>query len=45
MDYPYIVGFGKVDEENRPYWNEEIHEYLIITADKEQNCYSQTING
>ena len=45
MNYPYTVGFGKVDEENRPYWNEEIHEYLIITADQEQNCYSQTING
>ena len=45
MDYPYIVGFGKVDEENRPYWNEEIHEYLIITADEDQTCYSRTING
>lgn len=45
MDYPYIVGFGTVDEENKPYWNEEVHEYLIITADEEQNCYSQTING
>lgn len=45
MNYPYTVGFGKVDEENKPYWNEEAHEYLIITTDDEQNCYSQTING
>jgi len=45
MDYPYTVGFGTVDNENKPYWNEEVHEYLIITDDKEQNCYSQTING
>ena len=45
MDYPYQVGFGKVDEENKPYWSEEVHEYLIITTDEEQNCYSQTING
>ena len=45
MNYPYTVGFGKVDEENKPYWNEEAHEYLIITADEDQTCYSRTING
>ncbi|MBR6046099.1 MAG: DUF2262 domain-containing protein [Ruminococcus sp.] len=45
MNYPYTVGFGKVDEENKPYWNEEIREYLIITADEDQNCYSSTTNG
>ena len=45
MNYPYTVGFGKVDEENKPYWNEEAHEYLIITADEDQNCYSCTTNG
>ena len=45
MNYPYTVGFGRVDEENKPYWSEEVHEYLIITADEDQTCYSHTTNG
>ena len=45
MNYPYTVGFGTVDEESRPYWSEEVHEYLIITTDEDQTCYSRTTNG
>ena len=38
MEYPYKVGYGMLDEGNKPYWNDESHEYLIIVSDDEQTC-------
>ena len=45
MDYPYKVGFGTVSEAYKPYWNEEVHEYLIIVNNDDPLCYNSTVMG
>lgn len=45
MDYPYKVGFGTVSEAYKPYWNEEVHEYIIIVNNDEPLCYNSTVMG